>query len=202
MLRRHMAFLLMGLTATQLFLTPTARGGIAPQRAVAATSWAPDATNRFAAATRIPSGGQSASSGLLSSTGDDYTTHSLSVQEEKMLNLLNQDRISAGLPPLTLDPELSRIARIKSRDMLDNGYFAHESPTYGKAREMLTRFGYRFSGCGENIARHATVEKAQAAFMTSEGHRRNILSAAWQKVGIGIVLDRNGHVYATQLFVR
>ena len=38
--------------------------------------------------------------------------------------------------------------------------------------------------------------------MTSEGHRRNILSANWQKVGVGVVLDENGHVYATQLFVR
>ena len=124
------------------------------------------------------------------------------MQEEMLLNLINQDRISASLPPLIHDPELSRIARIKSGDMLTGDYFAHESPKYGKARQMLTHFGYNFRGCGENIARHATVAKAQAAFMTSEGHRRNILSANWQKVGVGVVLDENGHVYATQLFVR
>ena len=124
------------------------------------------------------------------------------MQEEILLNLLNQDRILAGLPPLTLDPELSRIARIKSEDMRDQNYFAHESPTYGKARQMLQRFGYRFTGCGENIAHHATVQKAQAAFMTSEGHRKNILSAVWEKVGIGVCYDRNGYIYATQIFVR
>ncbi len=119
-----------------------------------------------------------------------------------MMNFINQDRAANGLPALTLDRELSRIARIKSQDMRDGGYFAHESPTWGTAREMLTRLGYDFRGCGENIAHHANVPKAQAAFMTSEGHRRNILSAGWTKVGVGVCYDRNGFIYATQLFVR
>ena len=199
MFRRRSTFLFAALAATGLLLAPTPMGGIAPQRAHASTWWEDAATDVSAAATEGISG---AASAALSSTGHDYTTHSLSMQEEKMLNLLNQDRILAGLPPLTLDPELSRIARIKSEDMRDNRYFAHESPTYGKARQMLTHFGYQFAGCGENIARHATVEKAQAAFMTSEGHRRNILSGVWEKVGIGICRDENGYIYATQIFVR
>lgn len=136
------------------------------------------------------------------STGDDYTTPSSQVQEEILLNLLNQERIAQGLSPLTLDAELSRIARIKSADMRDNHYFAHESPTYGHVSDMLKAFGYSFSGAGENIAHHATTEKAHAAFMSSDGHRRNILSSAWQKVGLGIVYDANGYVYVTQIFVR
>lgn len=134
--------------------------------------------------------------------GDDYTTPSSQVQEEILLNLLNQERIAQGLSPLTLDAELSRIARIKSADMRDNHYFAHESPTYGHVSNMLKTFGYSFSGAGENIAHHATTEKAHAAFMSSDGHRRNILSSAWQKVGLGIVYDANGYVYVTQIFVR
>ncbi len=134
------------------------------------------------------------------STGEDYTTQTASAQEQKMLNLLNQDRIRNGLAPLTLDPELSRIARIKSADMRDNHYFAHESPTYGDVRAMLRRFGYDFTSASENIAHHANVDKAQAAFMSSSGHRANILSTAWTKVGIGIVTDASGYIYATQIF--
>lgn len=199
MLRRHTAYLLAALIATGLLLFPTPMGGNAPAGARAATLWASASTGGNSAATEGSSGG---SSTALSFTGDDYTTHSLTMQEEILLKLLNQDRISAGLPPLTVDPELSRIARIKSEDMRDRNYFAHESPTFGKARQMLTHFGYRFTGCGENIAHHATVQKAQAAFMTSEGHRRNILSPVWGKVGIGVCYDRNGFIYATQLFVR
>lgn len=136
------------------------------------------------------------------STGDDYTTPSSQVQEEILLNLLNQERIAQGLSPLALDPALSRIARIKSADMRDNRYFAHESPTYGRVSDMLRTFGYSFSGAGENIAHHTTTEKAHAAFMSSDGHRRNILSSAWEKIGLGIVYDANGYVYVTEIFVR
>ena len=107
-----------------------------------------------------------------------------------------------GLPALTLDAELSRLARLKCEDMRNKKYFAHESPTYGNAAAMLTRFGYAFRGVGENIAHHATVEKAHAAFMSSTGHRGNILGSQWTKVGIGVCQDSQGFVYVTQLFVR
>ena len=135
------------------------------------------------------------------STGEDYTTQSVSAQEQKMANLLNSDRNNNGLAALQLDPELCRIARIKSADMRDNRYFAHESPTYGRVGEMLKRFGYRYTAAGENIAHHANVNKAQAAFMTSQGHRANILGS-WTKVGVGIVQDANGYIYATQIFAK
>ena len=132
----------------------------------------------------------------------DYPSDSLSSLESTALRLLNEDRARNGLPALEADPELSRIARIKSEDMRDNNYFAHESPTYGRVSDMLRHFGYSFKGAGENIAHHATVEKSQAAFMSSDGHRRNILSTAWTKVGVGVCRDRNGFVYVTQIFAR
>lgn len=136
------------------------------------------------------------------SNGEDYPVDSLSSLESAALRMLNEDRARNGLAALPVDPELSRIARIKSEDMRDNNYFAHESPTYGRVSDMLRRFGYSFQGAGENIAHHATVEKSQAAFMSSDGHRRNVLSTAWTKVGIGVCYDRNGFVYVTQIFAR
>ena len=152
--------------------------------------------------TATPAPTQKPSATQTPSTGDDYTTQSVSAQEQKMMNLLNEDRKNNGLAALTLDSELCRIARIKSEDMRDNNYFAHESPTYGRVGEMLKRFGYAYSAAGENIAHHATVEKAQAAFMSSSGHRANILSSTWTKAGIGICIDANGYIYATQIFVK
>lgn len=146
--------------------------------------------------------GQGGMSAVSPSPGDDYTTQLLSAQEEMMANLLNQDRQRNGLSALPVDAELSRIARIKSVDMRDGGYFAHASPTYGDIRAMLRQFGYAFTAAGENIAHHANVDKAQAAFMSSPGHRAAILSSAWTKVGIGIVTDANGFIYATQVFVK
>ncbi|MBP3523382.1 MAG: transporter [Clostridia bacterium] len=137
-----------------------------------------------------------------SSFAGHYTTASLSAQEQTAGNLLNSDRARYGLAPLVIDPELCRIARIKSQDMLNNQYFAHTSPTYGDVRSMLRQFGYAYTAAGENIAHHATVEKAQAAFLSSPGHRKNILSSAYTRVGLGVAVDAKGYVYLTQIFVR
>ena len=136
------------------------------------------------------------------STGNDYTTGSITAQEENAFLLLNQDRTANGRSALTLDPSLCALARLKSQDMNANHYFAHTSPTLGSAAEMLRNHGYAFTSVGENIAHHATVAKAQAAFMSSTGHRTNILGSQWTKVGIGVCSDSQGYVYVTQLFVR
>lgn len=138
----------------------------------------------------------------LPSTGGDYTTPSVTAQEQIAFQLLNSDRQSNGRSSLTLDPALCSLARLKSNDMNANNYFAHTSPTLGSAADMLRSNGYSFTSVGENIAHHATVEKSQAAFMSSTGHRANILGSQWTKVGIGVCYDKQGFVYVTQLFVR
>lgn len=135
-------------------------------------------------------------------TDGHYTTGTSSAQEQEAWNYINQDRARQGVAKLTLDPELSRLARMKSKDMLANRYFAHISPTLGNAATMLRNNGYAFTAVGENISKHATVTKSHAALMSSAGHRNNILGANWNRVGIGIALDQNGYVYMTQLFAR
>ena len=131
-----------------------------------------------------------------------YTTASVSAQEQSAGNLVNSDRSAYSLAPLALDSALCRIARLKSEDMRDNHYFAHTSPTYGDVRSMLTKMGYSYAAAGENIAHHATIEKVQAALISSPGHRRNILSTGFTKFGVGVALDANGYVYLTQIFCR
>ena len=75
------------------------------------------------------------------STGNDYTTGSITAQEENAFLLLNQGRAANGLSALTLDPSLCALARLKSQDMNANHYFAHTSPTLGSAAEMLRNHG-------------------------------------------------------------
>ncbi|MEA5015994.1 MAG: CAP domain-containing protein [Candidatus Limiplasma sp.] len=153
-------------------------------------------------ATTNPTNPPTATPKPTSSTGGDYTTGSASAQEGIAFQLLNQDRANNGRAALALDPVLSSLARMKSTDMYKNKYFAHQSPTLGSAADMLRNNGYSFASVGENIAHHATVTKAQAAFMSSTGHRTNILGSQWTKVGIGVCYDSQGFVYVTQLFVR
>lgn len=123
--------------------------------------------------------------------------------EMMMFSLVNEDRARYGKNALTLDPELSEIARIKAQDMLENGYFAHTSPTYGNIRQMLNTFGVSYRSASENIARSRSIYHAEAAFLSSStGHRQTLLSSAWTKVGIGIAVTPQGFVYVSQVFAR
>ena len=177
----------------------------APQATAAAApvQSAQPVQTRQPAATRQPTPAPTAQPTTApSSSRGDYTTTSAAMQEKKVWNLLNADRVQNGLSALPLDERLSELARLKARDMKEQHYFAHTSPTYGSAADMLSAFGYAFRGVGENIAHHATVEKSEAAFMSSSGHRHSILGSQWTKVGVGVWYDDQGFVYVCQLFAR
>ena len=104
-----------------------------------------------------------------------------------------------GLNKLTLNSELSDVARLKSQDMKDNHYFSHTSPTYGSPYDMMTKYGIKYTFAGENLARgQKTPEEVVSAWMNSPGHRKNILSARYTQIGVGYVADGN---YWTQHFI-
>ncbi len=122
---------------------------------------------------------------------------------QTLLQLINTDRAKNGLSALTLDSSLSAAALSHSLDMQANGFFSHTSPTYGSFQARLAASGIRTLGAGENIARYATLEKAHAALMASEGHRANILGANYTHVGLGIVYDSSQGAYTiTEWFAR
>lgn len=135
--------------------------------------------------------------------GDRLTipTLSSSVQsyEQEVARLVNVERAKAGLAPLTLNWELSRVARYKSQDMKDNRYFAHNSPTYGTPFQMIRSFGLSYRTAGENIAMgYATPAAVMNGWMNSSGHRANILNASYTQIGVGYVAEGN---YWTQQFI-
>ena len=123
----------------------------------------------------------------------------ISEYEEKVAELVNQIRIENDLSPLTLNRELSAVARKKSQDMKENHYFNHTSPVYGSPFDMIKTFGISYSTAGENIAMgQRTPEEVVNAWMNSEGHRANILNASFTQIGIGYVAEGN---YWTQMFI-
>ena len=119
--------------------------------------------------------------------------------EQEVIRLVNAERAKYGLAALEEDWELSRVARYKSQDMHDERYFSHTSPTYGTPFEMIRAFGLSYRAAGENIAvGYATPAAVVAGWMASEGHRANILSSSYTKIGVGYVADGN---YWTQQFI-
>ncbi|HHX74021.1 MAG TPA: hypothetical protein GX699_03870 [Firmicutes bacterium] len=118
-----------------------------------------------------------------------------------MLGLVNAERAKAGLAPLKVDMALVKLARLKSEDMIKNGYFAHQSPTYGSPFEMMKAAGITYRIAGENLAGAPTVERAHSGLMNSPGHRANILRPSFTHVGIGIVSGGPYGMMFTQMFV-
>ena len=124
---------------------------------------------------------------------------SVASYEHEVVRLVNEIRQQNGLKPLTENWELSRVARYKSQDMLDNRYFSHTSPTYGSPFQMIKAFGLSYRTVGENIAKgYASPQAVVNGWMNSSGHRANILNVSYTQIGIGYVAQGN---YWTQMFV-
>ena len=91
---------------------------------------------------------------------------------------------------MTLDQTLTKAAQTKSDDMVKNNYFSHTSPTYGSPFKLIQDFGISYKVAGENIAGNPSIEDAIASFMKSESHKKNILSNAYNYVGIGVTKSK------------
>jgi uncharacterized protein YkwD/uncharacterized membrane protein required for colicin V production len=107
--------------------------------------------------------------------------------EIRMLELVNNERVKAGLSPLAPDPELTEVARRHSADMFKRGYFAHVTPENRSPFDRISEANIRFLTAGENLALAPTVQIAHAGLMKSPGHRANILRPSFGRVGIGIM---------------
>lgn len=118
--------------------------------------------------------------------------------EQLVIEFVNIERSKEGLSPLENHTVLSQVARMKSQDMYENDYFAHESPTYGSPFEMMDQFDISSSRSGENIAMgQRTSEQVVDSWMNSPGHRKNILGD-YTHIGVGYVETRN---IWTQMFI-
>ncbi|HZJ77801.1 MAG TPA: CAP domain-containing protein [Clostridia bacterium] len=138
--------------------------------------------------------------------GPKQSTPSTTVSqlEREVVVLVNERRKEHGLSALTLNEDLSAVARLKSKDMNDKNYFAHNSPTYGTPFEMIKKFGISYRTAGENIAKGYTTAKAVVdGWMNSQGHRENILNSKYTQIGVGYYSAGSSHTenYWTQMFI-
>ncbi len=146
--------------------------------------------------TNSPSGSGTSGSNASSNTSI------LTADELETFNLINQQRLNNGLSALKVDSELQRVARIKAQDMVNNNYFAHESPTYGTPFNMMKNFGITYTSAGENIAGNSSNSAAVTAWMNSSGHRANILNSGYNYTGLAVVSSpKYGKIYV-QMFIK
>lgn len=139
-----------------------------------------------------------------SNTGTSTNNNVNATNDEKIiLDLINKARTEKGLNKLTLDSELTKIARLKAKDMVQKGYFSHTSPTYGSPFEMMKKYSISYKVAGENIAGNPSLENAVKAWLDSSTHRENILSTSYNLIGIGIEKsDIYGYIITTMFVGR
>lgn len=119
--------------------------------------------------------------------------------EEKMLDLVNKERASRGLNKLAIDPKLRDLARKHSVDMFENGYFSHTNLKGKSPFDRMTDEKIRFLIAGENLALAPNVEIAHNGLMNSPGHRANILTPEFGRVGFGIMSsDTYGRMFTQE----
>lgn len=127
----------------------------------------------------------------------------LTAEQQQMLDLINQERSKAGLNKLTIDPQLQKMAQVKSDEMVSKSYFSHTSPTYGSPFDMMKTFGISFTSAGENLAGNSSVAAAHTALMNSPDHKANILNSTFDCCGIGITASpKYGKMFAQDFIGR
>lgn len=125
----------------------------------------------------------------------------ISQDEQTLLGLVNKARKDEGVEPLAFDANLLKTARLKAKDMADNNYFSHTSPTFGSPFDMMRQYGITFKTAGENIAGNQTIEGAFKAWMNSDGHKKNILNSGFNLVGIGVASSNTYGKILVQQFI-
>ena len=132
--------------------------------------------------------------------------------EELIIVLVNAERQQFGLPALSQDPLLTSLAREHSISMVVNNFFSHarypgeRSFNYGQPPGTIR---------GENIAMMPTRQMVPGPYlslqeicawtvstwMSSSGHRQNILEPRYTKTGVGVSFSEEGdYLYITQMF--
>ncbi|MFB9361750.1 CAP domain-containing protein [Actinoplanes nipponensis] len=134
---------------------------------------------------------------------------------DRVLDHINAARAGEGLAALTLDPALSKASALHNQRMIDGCGLAHECSGEGGIGTRFSAQGVQWRSAGENIgfgfaadSDDAVVKAADglcdsmlAEVPPEDGHRRNLLSKDFRRIGLSVVRESSGKVWLTQDFV-
>lgn len=128
---------------------------------------------------------------------------SLNQDERKLADLINESRAEAGVSRLALDEKITEIAKLKAKDMVENGYLSYNSRTYGSVRDMLDDAGLEYNYVKPKIARTSvsvSINLVHRALMRYESHSEDLLDSRYDAIGIA-VQDDGQRKYIVQILV-
>lgn len=110
------------------------------------------------------------------------------IDQEKLIELTNQERESKGLAPVLENEALDKAAHLKARNMFSENYWAHFAPSGKTPWDFILGSGYKFTLAGENLAKNFyNPDQVVKAWMVSPTHRDNLLNPKYQDIGIAVV---------------
>ena len=115
----------------------------------------------------------------------------------------NAERKKLGVPGVARHAALMTAAQLHADQMAALGRMAHDLPgaAYPSLDDRLAAAGYRMRASGENVAEgYPSAAAVVAGWMTSPGHRSNILSAQFTEMGAGVATAKNGRRFYAQVF--
>lgn len=125
--------------------------------------------------------------------GSDNPCYKYTRAEKMFASKMNQARKAQGLRTMKLDPEISKVGKVHTRDMVRSNTLVHSSST------ELTRRVTNWVTLGENVGVGSTVPSLHTSFMNSPAHKANILHKAFNNVGVGTI-KRDGRMWVTVIF--
>ena len=136
---------------------------------------------------------------ILSTKGMPLVSNTADADMDKLIELHNEARSKNSwmwsINPLVKDDKLMIYAQEHANWMAENGWMVHS------AMRKIMRLG--FSRVAENIAwGQQTPERVMNAWLWSPGHRRNILSTSYDRIGCGARKDSRGRLYWCVCFGR
>jgi Uncharacterized protein with SCP/PR1 domains len=128
----------------------------------------------------------------------NYGSAQLRVYARKVASMVNSERVAAGLAPLRFSEDLCEVALVRADECTRQ--FDHVRPDGTLCFTAFDEGNIPYLSAGENIALGQTSPEAvMEAWMNSDEHRDNILSADFDYIGVGVCLWE-GCYYWTQLF--
>ena len=118
-------------------------------------------------------------------------------KEQKLAKLVNAYRAAKGKKTLKVRPKLTKFAHAHSKAMSEDGEWYHS--TTGQLIDYMQ--AVKCTVIGENVGMNPdNVTEMHQAFKASTPHRKNMLKKAWKKMGVGVVVDDDGFIWATEIF--
>jgi uncharacterized protein YkwD len=115
----------------------------------------------------------------------------------------NVERKKLGLPELGRSNQLMHAAQLQADQMAASLTMAHDLPRarYKTMDDRLEAVGYHYRAAGENVAEgHPSAAAVVAGWMTSPGHRANIVSRNYYEMGAAVATGKNGRRFWVQVF--